>query len=45
MPDGTTLLKFRGLLETHKLGGALFAKMGQVLQTRSATRGWRTVPW
>ena len=32
VPDGTILLKFRRLLETHKLGEALFAKVGQVLQ-------------
>ena len=32
VPDATTLLKFRRLLETHKLGEALFAKVGQVLQ-------------
>jgi len=32
VPDATTLLKFRRLLETHKLGAALFARVGQVLQ-------------
>jgi IS5 family transposase len=29
VPDGTTLLKFRRLLEQHKLGEALFAKVGE----------------
>jgi IS5 family transposase len=32
VPDATTLLKFRRLLEAHKLGEQLFAKVGQVLQ-------------
>ena len=32
VPDGTTLLRFRRLLEKHELGAALFAKVGQVLQ-------------
>ena len=31
VPDATTLLKFRRLLEKHKLGEALFAKVGEVL--------------
>jgi len=35
VPDGTTLLKFRRLLEQHKLGAALFAQVGQVLQDRA----------
>ena len=30
-PDATTLLKFRHLLEEHKLGAALFAKVGELL--------------
>jgi IS5 family transposase len=34
VPDGTTLLKFRRLLERHKLGEQLFAAVGQVLQAR-----------
>ena len=34
MPDATTLLKFRKLLHEHKLGEALFAKVGQQLQER-----------
>ena len=29
VPDGTTLLKFRRLLERHKLGAALFATVGK----------------
>ena len=32
VPDATTLLKFRRLLETHKLGQQLFAEVGRVLQ-------------
>jgi IS5 family transposase len=34
VPDATTLLKFRKLLNEHKLGEALFAKVGQQLQER-----------
>ena len=34
VPDATTLLKFRRLLEKHKLGEALFAKVGEVLQAQ-----------
>jgi IS5 family transposase len=34
VPDATTLLKFRKLLNEHKLGEALFAKVGQELQAR-----------
>ena len=30
-PDAATLLKFRHLLEEHKLGAALFAKVGELL--------------
>jgi len=43
VPDGTTLLKFRRLLETHKLGEALFAKVGEVLQTRGLKVGTGTI--
>jgi hypothetical protein len=43
LPDGTTLLKFRRLLETHKLGEALFAKVGEVLQTRGLKVGTGTI--
>lgn len=32
IPDGTTLLNFRHLLEEHKLGAAIFAKVGELLQ-------------
>ena len=32
VPDATTLLKFRHLLEAHELGAALFAKIGELLQ-------------
>jgi IS5 family transposase len=31
VPDATTLLKFRHLLEEHKLGAALFTKVGELL--------------
>ena len=31
MPDATTLLNFRRLLETHDLGQAIFAKVGELL--------------
>ncbi len=34
VPDATTMLKFRKLLNEHKLGEALFAKVGHELQTR-----------
>ena len=36
VPDATTLLKFRRLLNEHKLGEARFAKIGQELQARSS---------
>jgi transposase, IS5 family len=32
VPDATTMLKFRRLLNQHKLGQQLFAKVGEVLQ-------------
>lgn len=32
VPDATSLLKFRHLLEQHKLGAAMFAKVGELLQ-------------
>lgn len=32
VPDATTMLKFRRLLNDHKLGEQLFAKVGEVLQ-------------
>ena len=34
VPDATTMLKFRRLLNDHKRGEALFAKVGQELQAR-----------
>ncbi len=42
VPDATTLLKFRRLLETHHLGEALFAKVGEVLQARGMKLGTGT---
>ena len=32
VPDATSLLNFRHLLEEHKLGAAMFAKIGELLQ-------------
>ena len=43
VPDGTTLLKFRRLLEKHKLGEVLFAKVGEVLQARGLKLGTGTI--
>ena len=43
MPDATTLLKFRRLLEKHKLGEALFAKVGEVLQASGLKVGTGTI--
>ena len=43
IPDGTTLLRFRGLLEKHKLGEALFAKVGEVLHTQGLKLGTGTI--
>ena len=37
VPDATTLLKFRHLLEQHKLGERLFAEAGRVLQHSGMT--------
>jgi transposase, IS5 family len=34
VPDATTLLKFRHLLERHELGAALFAEVGRILQEK-----------
>lgn len=33
VPDATTLMNFRHLLEAHQLGAALFAKVGELLMT------------
>ena len=43
VPDATTLLKFRRLLEDNKLGEALFAKVGEVLQARGLKVGSGTI--
>ncbi len=43
VPDGTTLLKFRRLLEKHELGKQLFATVGQVLQARGLKVGTGTI--
>jgi transposase, IS5 family len=43
VPDGTTLLRFRRLLEQHGLGQKLFAQVGQVLQTRGLKVGTGTI--
>ena len=43
VPDGTTLLKFRRLLEKNALGEQLFAKVGQVLQARGMKVGTGTI--
>jgi IS5 family transposase len=39
VPDATTLLKFRRLLEKHELGAAPFAKVGEVLQAQGLKVG------
>lgn len=43
VPDGTTLLKFRRLLEKHQLGEQLFAAVGQTLQARGLKVGTGTI--
>ena len=43
VPDGTTLLKFRRLLEKHDLGEQLFATVGQLLQARGLKVGTGTI--
>lgn len=43
VPDGTTLLKFRRKLEDKKLGAALFAKVGEVLQAKGMKVGTGTI--
>jgi IS5 family transposase len=43
VPDATTLLKFRRLLEDNKLGEALFAKVGEVLQASGLKVGTGTI--
>lgn len=43
VPDGTTLLKFRHLLEEKNLGAALFAKVGELLQAKGMKVGTGTI--
>lgn len=43
VPDGTTLLKFRRLLEHHDLGAELFAQVNQTLQDRGLKVGTGTI--
>ncbi len=43
VPDGTTLLKFRRLLENNKLGEKLFATVGHVLHGRGLKVGTGTI--
>lgn len=43
VPDGTTILKFRRLLDQHQLGEALFAKVGEMLQGRGLQVGTGTI--
>lgn len=43
VPDGTTLLKFRHLLEEKKLGAALFSKVGELLQAKGMKVGTGTI--
>ena len=43
VPDGTTLLNVRRLLEKHKLGEQLFASVGQMLQARGLKVGTGTI--
>ena len=43
VPDGTTLLKFRRLLEHNKLGEQLFVKVAEVLQERGLKIGTGTI--
>jgi IS5 family transposase len=44
VPDASTLLKFRRLLNEHKLGEALFSKVGQELQARGFKANTGTIP-
>ena len=43
VPDATTLLKFRRLIEDKQLGAALFAKVGEVLQAQVMKVGKGTI--
>ena len=39
VPDATTLLKFRRLLEKHELGAVLFAQVNETLESRGLKVG------
>jgi IS5 family transposase len=43
VPDATTMLKFRRLLNDNRLGQALFAQVGQVLQSKGIKVNTRTI--
>jgi IS5 family transposase len=43
VPDATTLLKFRRRIEDKQLGAALFAKVGEVLQSQGMKVGKGTI--
>jgi IS5 family transposase len=43
VPDATTLLNFRHLLEQHQLGAALFAKVGELLQANGVKLSGGTI--
>ncbi len=43
VPDATTLLKFRRLLEAHALGAALLQQVNQVLESRGLKVGTGTI--
>jgi IS5 family transposase len=43
VPDATTLLKFRRLLETHELGAALFQQVNRELEARGLKVGTGTI--
>lgn len=43
VPDATTLLKFRRLLEVHDLGGKLFTRVADVLQAQGLEIGTGTI--
>ena len=43
VPDATTLLKFRRLIEDKQVGAALFAKVGEVLQAQEMKVGKGTI--
>jgi IS5 family transposase len=43
MPDATTLLNFRRLLEAHDLGAALFAKIEELLLTNGVKLSGGTI--